>query len=192
MRCLTGECDIGGLAGGVTIELPQGRGYLHKENEILSPDGECHAFDHRAQGTVFGSGAGAVVLRRLSDALADGDRIIAVIKGTAINNDGAQKAGYLAPSVEGQAQAIAEAHQIAGVSSESITYVECHGTGTYLGDPIEVAALTEAFASDKAGFCRIGSVKTNIGHLDTAAGVASIIKVAQALRHRELPPSLGV
>jgi acyl transferase domain-containing protein/thioesterase domain-containing protein/acyl carrier protein len=187
---LTGECDMA-LAGGVTIELPQGRGYLHKENEILSPDGECHAFDHRAQGTVFGSGAGAVVLRRLSDALADGDRVIAVIKGTAINNDGAQKAGYLAPSVEGQAEAIAEAHQIAGVPSDSITYVECHGTGTYLGDPIEVAALTEAFDSDKTGFCRIGSVKTNIGHLDTAAGVASLIKVASALQHRELPPSLG-
>ena len=125
---LTGECDMA-LAGGVTIELPQGRGYLYKENEILSPDGECHAFDHRAQGTVFGSGAGAVVLRRLADAVADGDRIIAVIKGTAINNDGAQKAGYLAPSVEGQAQAISDAHQIAGVPSDSISYVECHGTG---------------------------------------------------------------
>ena len=187
---LTGECDMA-LAGGVTIELPQGRGYLYKENEILSPDGECHAFDHRAQGTVFGSGAGAVVLRRLADAVADGDRIIAVIKGTAINNDGAQKAGYLAPSVEGQAQAISDAHQIAGVPSDSISYVECHGTGTYLGDPIEVAALTQAFASDKTGFCRIGSVKTNIGHLDTAAGVASLIKVASALHHRELPPSLG-
>ncbi|MCC5956532.1 MAG: type I polyketide synthase, partial [Natronohydrobacter sp.] len=187
---LTGECDMA-LAGGVTIELPQGRGYLFKENEILSPDGECHAFDHRAQGTVFGSGAGAVVLRRLEDALADGDQIFAVIKGSAINNDGAQKAGYLAPSVEGQAQAIAEAHMVAGVEAESISYIECHGTGTYLGDPIEVAALTQAFDSEKRGFCRIGSVKTNIGHLDTAAGVASLIKVASALHHRELPPSLG-
>ncbi|MCC5964552.1 MAG: KR domain-containing protein [Natronohydrobacter sp.] len=187
---LTGECDMA-LAGGVTIELPQGRGYLFKENEILSPDGECHAFDHRAQGTVFGSGAGAVVLRRLEDALADGDQIFAVIKGSAINNDGAQKAGYLAPSVEGQAQAIAEAHMVAGVEAESISYIECHGTGTYLGDPIEVAALTQAFDSEKRRFCRIGSVKTNIGHLDTAAGVASLIKVASALNHRELPPSLG-
>lgn len=189
---LTGECDMA-LAGGVTLELPQGRGYLFKENEILSPDGACHAFDHRAQGTVFGSGAGAVVLRRLEDALADGDRIIAVIRGTAINNDGAAKAGYLAPSVEGQARAIAEAHQVAGVTADTVTYVECHGTGTYLGDPIEVAALTQAFreTTDATGFCRIGSVKTNIGHTDTAAGVASVIKVASALHHRELPPSLG-
>ncbi|MGP9788715.1 type I polyketide synthase [Roseinatronobacter sp. NSM] len=189
---LTGECDMA-LAGGVTIELPHGRGYLFKENEILSPDGECHAFDHRAQGTVFGSGAGAVVLRRLPDALRDGDHIIAVIKGSAVNNDGAAKAGYLAPSVEGQAAAVSEAHLVAGVSADSVSYVECHGTGTYLGDPIEIAALTQAFAAttDKTGFCRIGSVKTNIGHLDTAAGVASLIKVASALEHRELPPSLG-
>ncbi|MCC5992571.1 MAG: SDR family NAD(P)-dependent oxidoreductase [Rhodobacteraceae bacterium] len=187
---LTGECDMA-LAGGVTIELPQGRGYLFKENEILSPDGACHAFDHRAQGTVFGSGAGVVVLRRLADALADGDNILAVIKGSAINNDGAAKAGYLAPSVEGQAQAVAEAHLVAGVAAESISYVECHGTGTYLGDPIEIAALTQGFNTGQRGFCRIGSVKTNIGHLDTAAGVAGLIKVAQALHHRELPPSLG-
>ena len=133
------------LAGGVTIELPHGRGYVFKEGEILSPDGHCHAFDHRAQGTVFGSGAGVVVLRRLADAIADGDHIWAVIKGTAINNDGAAKAGYLAPSVDGQARAIAEAHAVAGVTADTIDYVECHGTGTYLGDPIEVAALTAAF-----------------------------------------------
>jgi acyl transferase domain-containing protein/thioesterase domain-containing protein/acyl carrier protein len=181
------------LAGGVTIELPHGQGYLYKENEILSPDGQCHAFDHRAQGTVFGSGAGVVVLRRLSDALADGDHIWSVIKGSAVNNDGAAKAGYLAPSVEGQADAIAEAHAIAGVTADSIDYVECHGTGTYLGDPIEVAALTQAFqdTSDKVGHCRIGSVKTNIGHLDTAAGVASLIKASMALHHHQMPPSLG-
>src|SRR5690554_609191 len=141
---LGGECDMA-LAGGVTIELPQARGYLYKEGEILSPDGHCHAFDHRAQGTVFGSGAGVVVLRRLADAVADGDHIWAVIKGTAVNNDGAAKAGYLAPSVEGQAAAIAEAHAVAGVRADSIGYVECHGTGTWLGDPIEVAALTDAF-----------------------------------------------
>ena len=189
---LSGECDMA-LAGGVTIELPQGRGYLFKEGEILSPDGHCHAFDHRAQGTVFGSGAGIVVLRRLADAIADGDHIWAVIKGTAVNNDGADKAGYLAPSVGGQARAIAEAHAVAGVTADTIGYVECHGTGTYLGDPIEVAALTAAFreTTEARGFCRIGSVKTNIGHLDTAAGVASLIKAALALHHRQIPPSLG-
>ena len=189
---VSGECDVA-LAGGVTIELPQGRGYLYKENEILSPDGACHAFDHRAQGTVFGSGAGCVVLRRLSDALRDGDHIWAVVRGSAINNDGAQKAGYLAPSVEGQAACVSEALAVAGVESESVDYVECHGTGTYLGDPIEVAALTEAFrqGTDAVDFARIGSVKTNIGHLDTAAGVASVIKTALALHHGEMPPSLG-
>ncbi len=189
---LNGECDMA-LAGGVTVELPQNRGYLYTEGEILSPDGHCHAFDHRAQGTVFGSGAGCVVLRRLRDAVADGDHIWAVIRGTAVNNDGAAKAGYLAPSVEGQAACIAEAQGVAGVTADSVTYVECHGTGTYLGDPIEVAALTQAFrrTTDAVGHCRIGSVKTNIGHLDTAAGVASLIKVALALHHRQLPPSLG-
>lgn len=189
---LSGECDMA-LAGGVTIELPQGRGYLHKENEILSPDGECHAFDHRAQGTVFGSGAGCVVLKRLADAQRDGDAIWAVIKGSAINNDGAQKAGYLAPSVDGQARCIAEAQAVADVPAETVDYIECHGTGTYLGDPIEVAALTQAFrqTTEATGFCRIGSVKTNIGHTDTAAGVAGLIKVALSLHHRELPPSLG-
>ncbi|SFO07874.1 Acyl transferase domain-containing protein [Roseovarius lutimaris] len=189
---LNGECDMA-LAGGVTIELPQKRGYLYKDGEILSPDGQCHAFDHRAQGTVFGSGAGVVVLRRLADALADGDHIWGVIKGTAVNNDGAAKAGYLAPSVDGQAIAVAEAQAIAGVSAETVDYVECHGTGTYLGDPIEVAALTQAFreTTEAVDFCRIGSVKTNIGHLDTAAGVASLIKATLALYHKEMPPSLG-
>ncbi|MEZ5714962.1 MAG: SDR family NAD(P)-dependent oxidoreductase [Paracoccaceae bacterium] len=189
---LNGECDMA-LAGGVTIELPQGHGYVFKEGEILSPDGHCHAFDARAQGTVFGSGAGAVVLRRMADALRDGDHIYAVIKGSAVNNDGAAKAGYLAPSVDGQAAAIAEAQAIAGVPADTVDYVECHGTGTYLGDPIEVAALTEAFSrtTDETGFCRIGSVKTNIGHLDTAAGVASLIKVSLALENGMIPPSLG-
>ncbi len=189
---LNGECDMA-LAGGVTIELPQGRGYLYTEGEILSPDGHCHAFDHRAQGTVFGSGAGCVVLRRATDAIRDCDHIWAIVKGSAVNNDGAAKAGYLAPSVDGQARCIAEAHAVAGVTADSVSYVECHGTGTYLGDPIEVAALTEAFrkTTDAVGSCRIGSVKTNIGHLDTAAGVASLIKVALSLHHRQLPPSLG-
>ena len=189
---LSGECDMA-LAGGVTIELPHARGYLYQEGEILSPDGHCHAFDHRAQGTVFGSGAGCVVLRRARDAIRDGDHIWAILKGSAINNDGAAKAGYLAPSVDGQARCIAEAQAIAGVTADSVSYVECHGTGTYLGDPIEVAAMTQAFRESAAtvGTCRIGSVKTNIGHLDTAAGVASLIKVALSLHHRQLPPSLG-
>jgi len=187
-----GECDMA-LAGGVTIELPQGRGYLYKENEILSPDGHCHAFDHRAQGTVFGSGAGAVALRRLGDAMADGDHIWAVIKGSAINNDGAAKAGYLAPSVDGQSAAVRKALTAARVNPETIDYVECHGTGTYIGDPIEVAALTDAYrdGTDAKGYCRIGSVKTNIGHLDTAAGVAGFVKTALALESKSLPPSLG-
>lgn len=189
---LNGECDMA-LAGGVTIELPHRRGYLFEEGEILSPDGHCHAFDHRAQGTVFGSGAGCVVLRRAVDAVRDGDHIWAIIKGTAVNNDGASKAGYLAPSVDGQAACVAEAQAIAGVTGDDVSYVECHGTGTYLGDPIEVAALTAAFreTGQGVGHCRIGSVKTNIGHLDTAAGVASLIKVALALKNRQLPPSLG-
>ena len=188
----SGEIDMA-LAGGVTIELPHGRGYEFKENEILSPDGHCHAFDHRAQGTVFGSGAGAVALRRLSDAVADGDHIWAVIKGSAVNNDGAAKAGYLAPSVDGQTEAIAKALDAAGVAAQSIGMVECHGTGTYLGDPIEVAALTEAYRAetDAVDFCRIGSVKTNIGHLDTAAGVAGLAKATLALHHKQIPPSLG-
>lgn len=189
---LNGECDMA-LAGGVTIELPHGRGYLFNEGEILSPDGHCHAFDHRAQGTVFGSGAGCVVLRRARDAIRDGDHIWAILKGSAVNNDGAAKAGYLAPSVDGQARCVAEAQAISGVTADDVTYVECHGTGTYLGDPIEVAALTAAFreTGQGVGHCRIGSVKSNIGHLDTAAGVASLIKVALSLHHRQLPPSLG-
>ncbi|MCR9125436.1 MAG: SDR family NAD(P)-dependent oxidoreductase [Rhodobacteraceae bacterium] len=188
----SGECEMA-LAGGVTIDLPQGRGYLYKENEILSPDGACRAFDHRAQGTVFGSGAGAIVIRRLQDAIADGDHIHAVIRGSAVNNDGAAKAGYLAPSVDGQATAVRAALDKAGVEAETLDYVECHGTGTYLGDPIEVSALTEAYraSTDATGFCRIGSVKTNIGHLDTAAGVAGLVKTALALQHRQIPPSLG-
>ncbi|AUH34290.1 type I polyketide synthase [Paracoccus tegillarcae] len=191
----SGECDMA-LAGGVTIEMPHGRGYLYKENEILSPDGHCHAFDHRAAGTVFGSGSAVLVLRRLSDALADGDNIRAVIRGSAINNDGASKAGYLAPSVEGQAQAVAEALVMSGVGPEQVGYIECHGTGTALGDPIEIAALNQAFGRVEAGGerdgpCYVGSVKTNIGHLDTAAGAASVIKAVRALEEGVIPPTLG-
>lgn len=189
---LNGECDMA-LAGGVTIELPHRRGYMYQDGEILSPDGHCRAFDHRAAGTVFGSGAGVVVLRRLADAIASGDPIRAVIKATAINNDGAAKAGYLAPSVTGQAEAIVEAQTLAGVTADTVQYVECHGTGTNIGDPIEVEALTNAFrhSTDKKGFCRIGSVKSNIGHLDTAAGIVSLIKATLALERGEIPPTLG-
>ena len=187
-----GDCDMA-LAGGVTIELPHGRGYLFKENEILSPDGHCHAFDHRAQGTVFGSGAGCIALRRLSDAERDGDHVWAVIRGSAVNNDGANKASYLAPSVDGQAAVVTKALENAGVAVETVDYMECHGTGTFLGDPIEVSALTEAFhkGTSARGFCRIGSVKTNIGHLDTAAGVASLVKTTLGLHHAQMPPSLN-
>src|SRR5690606_10030238 len=186
---LNRECDMA-LAGGVTIELPHGQGYLYEEGEILSPDGHCRAFDAASKGTVFGSGAGLVALRRLEDAIEARDHIHAVIIGSAVNNDGAGKVGYLAPSVDGQAAVIAEAIALAGIESDSITYVETHGTGTPVGDPIEVAALTEAFGSDGRQFCGIGSLKTNIGHLDTAAGVASLIKAVSAVEHAEMPPSL--
>ena len=189
---MSGECDMA-LAGGVTIELPHRVGYHYKEGEILSPDGHCRAFDHRSKGTIFGSGAGVIVLRRLEDALEDGDHIHAVISGSAVNNDGSGKVGYLAPSVEGQSEAINEALAVADLAADDIDYVECHGTGTPVGDPIEVSALTQAFreSSERNGYCGIGSVKTNIGHLDTAAGVAGIIKAALAIEHGEMPPSLN-
>jgi len=189
---LSGECDMA-LAGGVTIEIPHARGYLYKEGEILSPDGHCRAFDHRAKGTVFGSGVGVVVLRRLADALADGDHVYAVIKGSAVNNDGSGKVGYLAPSVDGQAAAAAEALAIAGIEADTIGYVETHGTGTPVGDPIEIAALTRAFreTTDESGYCALGSVKTNFGHLDTAAGIAGMIKAVLSLEHGQLVPILN-
>lgn len=189
---LSGECDMA-LAGGVTINIPHVRGYMFHEGEILSPDGHCHAFDHRAQGTVLTSGVAVVTLRRLGDALADNDHIYAVIKGSAVNNDGTLKVGYLAPSVDGQCAAMMEAYGVAGVEPESIGYIECHGTGTYMGDPIEVSALTQAFraSTQKTGFCRLGSVKTSIGHLDTAAGTAGLIKAALAVEHGLIPASLN-
>ncbi|MGB3292550.1 MAG: SDR family NAD(P)-dependent oxidoreductase [Phormidesmis sp.] len=188
---LNGECDMA-LAGGVSVRVPQAKGYLYQEGMILSPDGHCRAFDAQAQGTVGGNGVGVVVLKRRASAIADGDCIHAVIKGSAINNDGALKVGYTAPSVEGQAAVIAEAQLVAGVEAESVTYVETHGTGTPLGDPIEVAGLTQAFRrqTQAKNFCAIGSVKTNIGHLDAAAGVAGLIKTVLALKHRQIPPSL--
>jgi acyl transferase domain-containing protein len=188
---LNRECDMA-LAGGVSIRVPQKQGYLYEQGGILSPDGHCRAFDAQAQGTLSGNGAGVVVLKRLADALSDGDTIHAIIKGSAANNDGSLKVGYTAPSVEGQSAVIEEALSMAMVEPETITYVEAHGTATPLGDPVEIAALTEAFrkSTGKKGFCAVGSVKTNIGHLDAAAGVASFIKTVLALKHRMLPPSL--
>jgi acyl transferase domain-containing protein len=188
---LSGECTMA-LAGGISIRVPQQSGYLYEPDGIYSPDGHCRAFDAQGQGTTFGSGVGIVALKRLEDARADGDTIHAVIKGTAINNDGAAKIGYTAPSVSGQADVIAAALTIAEVEADTIGYVEAHGTATPLGDPIEVAALTQAFrlGTSRDGFCALGSVKSNIGHLDTAAGVAGLIKTVQALKHRQIPPSL--
>ncbi len=185
------QCDMA-LAGGVSVFVPHKAGYFYQEGGILSPDGHCRAFDAKAGGTVIGNGAGIVVLKRLEDALADGDRIDAVIKGFAINNDGAAKVGYTAPSVDGQSAAIAQALALAGVLPEAIAYIETHGTATALGDPIEIAALNQAFRTDasKRGFCAIGSVKTNIGHLDAAAGVTGLIKTVLALKHEQIPPSL--
>lgn len=186
-----GECDLA-LAGGATIEIPHGVGYLYRPGEILSPDGHCRPFDHRAQGTLFGSGAAIVALRPLEDALRDGDRIYALIKGSAVNNDGAGKVSYLAPSVDGQAAVVAEALAAAGVEADTIGYVETHGTGTPMGDSIEIAALAQAFGrhpSLRRDPCALGSVKANIGHLDTAAGVAGLIKTALALQHGEIPPT---
>jgi acyl transferase domain-containing protein/thioesterase domain-containing protein len=187
---LTYQCDMA-LAGGVSIGVNQKTGYFYKEGMIFSPDGHCRAFDAKAQGTVSGSGVGIVVLKRLEEAIADGDYIYAVIKGSALNNDGA-KIGYTAPSIDGQAQAIADALAIAEIPPETVTYIEAHGTGTPLGDPIEIAGLTQAFSLEtkKKGFCAIGSAKTNIGHLDTAAGVTGLIKTVQALKHQLIPPSL--
>lgn len=189
---LNGECDLA-LAGGVTIEVPHNQGYLYKEGEILSPDGHCRPFDHRARGTIFGSGVGVVALRPLEDALEHGDRIYAIIRGSAVNNDGAAKIGYLAPSVDGQEAAVLETLELAGVGADTIDYVECHGTGTPMGDPIEIAALTRAFreTSSGSGYCAIGSVKSNIGHLDTAAGIVGLIKTALAIHHGKIPPSIN-
>lgn len=187
---LSYHCDMA-LAGGVSVHIPQRTGYYYQEGGVNSPDGHCRAFDAKAKGTIFGSGAGVVVLKRLSDAIADGDVIHAVIKGSAINNDGSAKIGYTAPSIEGQSQVIAMAQAVAGIEPETIIYIEAHGTGTELGDPVEVAALIKAFGgTDKRRFCALGSVKTNIGHLDAAAGIAGLIKTVLALKHKKLPPSL--
>ena len=189
---LSGECYMA-LAGGVSIQVPHKKGYLYQEGMIMSPDGHCRTFDAKAKGTLVGNGLGIVVLKRLEDAIADGDYIYAQIKGSAINNDGSSKVGYTAPSVEGQAAVISEAQSIAGIDPETITYIEAHGTATPLGDPIEIAALTKVFrgTTEKKGFCAIGSLKTNMGHLDAAAGVGGLIKTVLALKHKKLPPSLN-
>ncbi len=184
------QSDVG-LAGGVSVDLFK-RGRYYTEGGLLSPDGHCRTFDAKAKGTIWGSGAGVVVLKRLADAIADGNRIYAIIKGAAINNDGSVKIGYTAPSVDGQAAVVTEAIELAEVSPETIRYVEAHGTATPLGDPIEVAALSKAYRNytDLKQFCRIGSVKTNIGHTDTAAGVAGLIKTALCVYNKQIPPSL--
>ncbi len=186
---LAGKCNIA-VAGGISITQHDNNGYLYQKDMILSPDGRCRAFDENAAGTIGGNGAGVVVLKRLDDAIRDGDLIYAVIKGTATNNDGNEKIGFTAPGIGGQSDVIRKAINNAGIPVESITYIEAHGTGTSLGDPIEIAGLTRAFGTDKKQYCAIGSVKTNIGHLDAAAGVAGLIKTVLALQHRQLPPSL--
>ncbi|MDF3142777.1 polyketide synthase, partial [Streptomyces sp. T21Q-yed] len=187
---VNGDCDLA-LAGGVTVRLPTVPD-TPSAGGIQAPDGVCRAFDADARGVVAGDGAGIVVLKRLAEALADGDRVDAVIRGSAVNNDGPGRIGFTAPGIDGQAAVIEKAHRAAGVDAESCTYVEAHGTGTPLGDPVEIAALTKAFrrSTDRRGFCGIGSVKTNIGHTDAAAGAAGLIKTVLALKHGVIPPSL--
>jgi amino acid adenylation domain-containing protein len=188
---MTYQSDMA-LAGGSSITLPQKRGTEYQEGGMTSPDGHCRAFDASASGTVFGSGVGVVLLKRMEDALRDGDQIYAVIRGCAINNDGSSKVGFTAPSVEGQSQVITMAQEAAGVRPETIGYIEAHGTGTPLGDPIELAALTQAFRANTSAkqFCAIGTAKTNVGHLDVAAGVTGLINATNILRHGILPPTL--
>jgi amino acid adenylation domain-containing protein len=188
---LTYQCDMV-LAGGVSVTVPQQRGYYHDEGNIGSADGHTRTFDERASGTAFGNGVAVVVLKRLEEAVKDRDRIYAVIKGAALNNDGSQRVSFGAPGVEGQSRVIASAHALAGVDPETITCVEAHGTATPLGDPIEVAGLTRAFrmGTEAKQFCALGSVKTNVGHLDAAAGVTGLIKMALSLHNRVIPPSL--
>ncbi len=188
---LVGECQMA-LAGGVAVNVPQKTGYLYRRGGILSPDGHCCPFDEKAQGTIFGSGAGVIVLKRLEDAIQDNDHIYALIRGSATNNDGSAKASFAAPSVQGQASVVLDALATAGVDVESISYIEAHGTGTHIGDPIEVKALTNAFRArtTKKSYCGIGSVKSNLGHLDAAAGMASIMKLILCFEHNTLVPTL--
>ncbi len=189
---LSHQCDVA-LAGGVSILTPQNKGYLYQEESILTPDGHCRPFDANAAGTSFNNGGAIVVLKRLADAIEDGDKIYTIIKGVGINNDGADKVSFTAPSVNGQMGAILQAQQQAGVEPDSIGYIEAHGTGTVLGDPIEVEALTQAFRTQTSAtqFCGIGSIKSNLGHLTAAAGVAGFIKTVLALYHRQIPPTIN-
>jgi phthiocerol/phenolphthiocerol synthesis type-I polyketide synthase E len=184
-----GECDLA-LAGGVSLFFPRRAGYLYQEGMIFSPDGHCRPFDADGNGTRTCEGAGIVVLKRLTEALADRDTIHSVILGSAFNNDGGAKVGFTAPSIDGQAAVIASAQAQAGIEPRSITYLEANSIGTQLGDPMEIAALNKAFrvSTSDVGFCRLGSVKANLGHLDTAAGIAGLIKTTMALQHREIPP----
>ncbi|MBV8436658.1 MAG: amino acid adenylation domain-containing protein [Silvibacterium sp.] len=185
---LTGSCDMA-LAGAVSITVPQHRGYIPQEGGLASLDGHCRPFDRNASGTVFGSGSAVVLLKRLENAVADGDQVLAVIRGFALNNDGSVKVGYTAPSVDGQAQVIQRAQKMAGVPAESITYIEAHGTGTPLGDPIEIAGLNKAFrtSTSAANFCSIGTAKANVGHLDVAAGGVGLIKTVLQIQNRTIP-----
>jgi acyl transferase domain-containing protein len=186
-----GEADMA-LAGASVVRVPHVRGYLAEPGGIYSPDGHCRPFDARGSGTLFGSGVAAVLLKPLAAALADGDRIYAVIRGSAIDNDGGMKLNYTASTVEAQARAMTAALSRARVSADTIGYVECHGTATVLGDPLEVQALTRAFRTytGRIGFCPIGSVKSNVGHLEQCAGLAGLLKAALALHHGAIPPSL--
>jgi acyl transferase domain-containing protein/acyl-CoA synthetase (AMP-forming)/AMP-acid ligase II/NADPH:quinone reductase-like Zn-dependent oxidoreductase/NAD(P)-dependent dehydrogenase (short-subunit alcohol dehydrogenase family)/acyl carrier protein len=192
---INGECDMA-LTGGVSVHSPQKMGYLYQEGMILSADGHCRAFDAEASGTIFGSGAGMVVLKLLERAVEDGDRIYGVIKGSAVNNDGGTKVGYFAPNVDGQTRVIAEAIAYADISPESVSYIEAHGTGTKLGDPIEIQALSQAYSKGELPFahpskhCAVGSVKTNVGHLQMASGIVGLIKTTLCLYHRKIPASL--
>ncbi|HWM07185.1 MAG TPA: polyketide synthase, partial [Actinophytocola sp.] len=189
---LFGDCDMA-LAGGVSVRVPA-RGALARAGSVLSPDGVCRAFDAKANGTVFGDGAGVVLLKRYADAVTDGDHIHAVIRGSSVNNDGRDRVGYGAPGVSGQTRVITNALAAAGVTPAEIGYVETHGTGTQVGDPIEVTALTRAFggAGHGRGHCVLGTVKPNVGHTDAAAGIAGLLKVILAMRHRTLPPSINI
>ncbi len=190
-QLLSGACDIA-VAGGASITLPQNWGYKYQEGMIMSPDGHCRTFDADARGCLKGDGVGVVVMKRLADAIEDGDTIDAVILGSATNNDGDSKVGYTAPGIDGQIDVIRSAQIMAGVDAESISYVEAHGTGTPMGDPVEVSALTQVFreGTERKQFCGLGSVKSNFGHLDAAAGIAGLIKLVLSLKHKTLPPSL--
>ena len=180
------QCEMA-LAGGVSVTFPQHRGHVYSDGGIVSVDGHCRPFDAAATGTVFGHGAGVVLLKRMEDAVRDGDQVYAVLRGFAVNNDGSAKAGYMAPGVDGQARVIAAAQGMAGVTPDEISYVEAHGTGTPLGDPIEIAALTKVFAGSVEAHCAVGTAKGNVGHLDAAAGVTGVIKTALSLREKTIP-----